>query len=413
MDVDAPIAAGEVAKAGTPKAGTPKARAGTRLFSGELRDRGLEAAYREESTESTARRLVGVSIVGAITYLPVIIAGAMKLEARPVTYVVLGVQLSLAASFLLLVAAVRRRPSLVHATPLLVGLQAVALAAILVIAYLLPADADTHVITFMSTVLAIFVFVPQRVVPIFWVAMAATGGFGWVAFTAFDQPVSRSTSMLITCVTMTMISGAVAGQLARSRREQYLALRQERVTNERLTAEIARREAVEGELTHLANHDALTDLLNRRAFFEEAEAEMARARRRRHPVALMMIDADHFKSVNDHFGHHTGDEVLKQIARACREELRTDDVLGRTGGEEFAALLPGSDLAMAHRIAERVRAHVASIVVEHPEGDVTCTLSVGVVECHPWGETVADGMQRADAAMYVAKTQGRNRVVPA
>ena len=76
-------------------------------------------------------------------------------------------------------------------------------------------------------------------------------------------------------------------------------------------------------------------------------------------------------------------------------------------------LLAGSDLAMAHRIAERVRTRVASIVVEHPDGDVTCTLSVGVVECHPWGETVADAMQRADGAMYVARTQGRGRVVPA
>lgn len=386
---------------------------GTRLFSGELRDRSLEAEYLEDSTDATARRLVGVAIVGAVTYLPVVVAGAVKLGARPVALAVLGVQLTLAASFLVLAVAVRRRPSLVHATPLLVGMQATALVAILAIAYLLPGDAETHVITFMSTILAIFVFVPQPVMPIFWVSMLGTAGFGWVAFTAFDQPASRSVSMLITNVTMTLISGAVAGQLARSRREQFLALRQERATNDRLTREIARREALEGELTHLANHDPLTDLFNRRAFFEEAEAEMARARRRRHPVSLLMIDADHFKGINDHFGHHTGDEVLKQIARACREELRTDDVVGRTGGEEFAALLPGSDLAMAHRIAERVRSHVASIVIEHPDGDVTCTLSVGVVECHPWGESVADGMQRADAAMYVAKTQGRNRVVPA
>lgn len=386
---------------------------GTRLFSGELRDRSLEAEYLEDSTDATARRLVGVAIVGAVTYLPVVVAGAVKLGARPVALAVLGVQLTLAASFLVLAVAVRRRPSLVHATPLLVGMQATALVTILAIAYLLPGDAETHVITFMSTILAIFVFVPQPVMPIFWVSMLGTAGFGWVAFTAFDQPASRSVSMLITNVTMTLISGAVAGQLARSRREQFLALRQERATNDRLTREIARREALEGELTHLANHDPLTDLFNRRAFFEEAEAEMARARRRRHPVSLLMIDADHFKGINDHFGHHTGDEVLKQIARACREELRTDDVVGRTGGEEFAALLPGSDLAMAHRIAERVRSHVASIVIEHPDGDVTCTLSVGVVECHPWGESVADGMQRADAAMYVAKTQGRNRVVPA
>lgn len=397
----------------TAGAGAGKHAAGIRLLSGELRDRDLEAVYRQDSTEATARRLILVAVVGAITYLPVVVAGAVKLGARPATVVVAGVQVGLAVSFIVLATAVRRRPSLVHATSLLVTLQALALAAILAVAYLLPADADTHVITFMSTVLAIFVFVPQPVCPIFWVAMTATGGFGWVAFSSFDQPISRSVSMLITCVTMTTISGAVAGQLARARREQFLALRQERATNERLSNEIARREALEGELTHLANHDPLTDLFNRRAFFEEAEAEMARARRRRHPVSLMMIDADHFKGINDHFGHHTGDEVLKQIATACREELRTDDVVGRTGGEEFAVLLPGSDLIKAHRIAERVRARVASLVVEHPEGDVSCTLSVGVVECHPWGETVADGMQRADAAMYVAKTQGRNRVVPA
>lgn len=379
----------------------------------EFRSSELEAAFLEETVPAVAKRLQSAAAVASITYAPFVVIDAIGFGSRPVGLVVTFVRMLLIVGFPVYAWRLRSRPQAANSTAWLITLQATALLVIVAVAFLKPEDANTHTLTYVATVTAIFVFVPQRVAPIAIVAFGCTALYSVVVFAVFDQPVGTSVSTLSTCFTMVVIGASTAVQTGKGRREQFLALRQERETNNRLTAEIARRETLESELTHLANHDPLTDLLNRRAFFEEAEREMSRSRRRRHPVSLMMIDADHFKQINDRFGHHTGDEALRRIAWACREDLRTDDVIGRSGGEEFAVLMPGADLTLAHRVADRLRSRIADGLLDHPEGDVPITVSIGVVECHPWGEAVADAMQRADAAMYMAKTQGRNRVVPA
>jgi diguanylate cyclase (GGDEF)-like protein len=165
------------------------------------------------------------------------------------------------------------------------------------------------------------------------------------------------------------------------------------------------------ELARQARTDGLTGLANRRRFFELAEAELARAERYRSKLSVLMIDIDHFKEVNDAYGHSTGDQVLRELGALCTGVLREVDTVGRVGGEEFAILLPETDLAAAREVAERLRAAVAAHRVQRPEGlPVAITVSIGVAASEP-GRNLDTLMSRSDSALYEAKRSGRNRVV--
>lgn len=159
-----------------------------------------------------------------------------------------------------------------------------------------------------------------------------------------------------------------------------------------------------------ARIDALTGLLNRRAFLPALEIEVARAARYRTGLGVLLIDVDHFKAINDRHGHGAGDQVLSGLGRLLASTLRNVDVVARWGGEEFVAMLPSSDVEGARRAAERVRAAAAALSVTTPSGEALhVTISVGVA-VHQSADT-ADGLvDRADRAMYLAKTGGRNRV---
>jgi len=136
------------------------------------------------------------------------------------------------------------------------------------------------------------------------------------------------------------------------------------------------------------------------------------ARRFGQPLTAVMLDVDHFKSINDEYGHHVGDQVLRTLAERCRSTLRTIDVLGRYGGEEFAILLPGTTRRNAATIlAERIRHRVAEELVHTDAGPVGVTVSVGVAAMEPTTRNPEELFKRADAALYEAKQAGRNRVV--
>lgn len=159
-----------------------------------------------------------------------------------------------------------------------------------------------------------------------------------------------------------------------------------------------------------AHTDVLTGLANRRRFFEVAEAEISRSRRYETPLSLLMLDIDHFKEVNDAHGHRAGDRVLQQLARTCLEVLRTVDVVGRVGGEEFAILLPETTLEGAVEVAERLREAVGRAEVAREEGvPLRITVSIGVAPLSA-GTNLDTLMSQADAALYEAKHGGRNRV---
>jgi diguanylate cyclase (GGDEF)-like protein len=170
------------------------------------------------------------------------------------------------------------------------------------------------------------------------------------------------------------------------------------------------RERAEAEIRRLAMFDPLTSLYNRRAFMDLAEREMARARRNLAPLAVLMLDLDNFKRVNDDFGHQAGDRVLREFAAAASRCLRAEDVFGRYGGEEFCAVLPGAAPGQAIAVAERIRLAAA----EQPLGGLPrpTTISIGVAYCEPGKSFALDSaISRADEALYQAKKFGRNRVL--
>ena len=167
----------------------------------------------------------------------------------------------------------------------------------------------------------------------------------------------------------------------------------------------------EGELVRLANIDPLTSLQSRRYFLEVAELEFSRFRRHHNPVAIVYFDLDHFKLVNDTYGHIIGDYLLKQVGVTCRKLFRTNDSVGRIGGEEFAALLPDTNLLGAEIVAERLLTLFNEIEIDAADkGIVKTTASFGVSEFRESDTNLEMVFSRADKALYQAKRDGRNRV---
>lgn len=167
----------------------------------------------------------------------------------------------------------------------------------------------------------------------------------------------------------------------------------------------------EAALTHLARTDTLTGLANRRHFIEQLNAEIQRWQRNSHQAALLMVDLDFFKRVNDTWGHATGDEVLGHFAETLRHSLRRIDLPGRVGGEEFAVLLPDCNAADARAAAERLRQLVESQPAPTAAGPVAITVSIGVTLFQAGDISDDQPLLRADRALYRAKQAGRNRVV--
>ncbi len=159
------------------------------------------------------------------------------------------------------------------------------------------------------------------------------------------------------------------------------------------------------EFEHLASHDSLTGALTRRALIDACERELERCQRKNHVMSLLMMDLDHFKSVNDSYGHLAGDHVLVEFVGHVTAVLRRPDRFGRFGGEEFIALLPETSLEDARIVAERIRARIADAGVQP-----WCTVSIGAATSSADDATVDALLARADAALYQAKAAGRNCV---
>lgn len=164
------------------------------------------------------------------------------------------------------------------------------------------------------------------------------------------------------------------------------------------------------ELQQIAKQDSMTGALTRRGFFAEVEKEFQRAGRYERPSALVIIDVDHFKAINDRYGHPAGDAVLVSIANACMATMRKSDIFGRIGGEEFGLLLPETEAEEARLAAERIRSMVESTIVQVGGTEVRATVSLGVAPRPAAGETAATWFGEADIALYEAKQFGRNRV---
>ncbi len=201
-------------------------------------------------------------------------------------------------------------------------------------------------------------------------------------------------------------------QMADAIQEREKALRDqadglEKTVNER-TSEIKEQARI---LEEMAITDPLTHAYNRRQFYKIAEIEMKLARKNNHPLSVIVIDADHFKLINDTYGHHAGDLALIKLAETCQNAIRDTDVFARYGGEEFVVLMPNTDALAANQIAERIRKRVEEESVESEEKIVRFTISLGVSTFQTSKQPTFDSLlTQADKALYNSKKSGRNRV---
>jgi diguanylate cyclase (GGDEF)-like protein len=172
-------------------------------------------------------------------------------------------------------------------------------------------------------------------------------------------------------------------------------------------AGLQRLRSIQEQLSRLATHDSLTGLVNARTFAARLTQELERNRRYPRPLALIYLDLDDFKVINDSHGHQTGDAVLRLVAEAMRSSVRQADIVGRLGGDEFAVLMPETDATLADQAAQRLAAGLRNRF----KGTPTVTASIGVVSCVAPDASTDELLRRADQAMYEAKRTGKDRVV--
>jgi diguanylate cyclase (GGDEF)-like protein len=176
------------------------------------------------------------------------------------------------------------------------------------------------------------------------------------------------------------------------------------------------------DLDRLAHMDEMTGINNHRSLLILAEHEFSVAMRYRSPLSMLFFDIDFFKQINDTFGHSIGDQALKQIVKIACAEIRSADLIGRYGGDEFIVILPQTSVPEALPLAERIRAQVAAMRMDTDSGQLTLTISIGIAQTMPIvldseespqtpSDTVENLLQRADRAMYAAKQAGRNRTM--
>lgn len=171
------------------------------------------------------------------------------------------------------------------------------------------------------------------------------------------------------------------------------------------------RRNMEEALRDMASRDPLTGIYNRRSFMDLGRQQLARAHRFCEPLAVLVLDVDHFKRINDTYGHAVGDDALRMVAGACQSILREYDVLGRLGGEEFVVVLPGATADESRVVAERVRRHIARMPIVATGDSFRLTCSIGIAGVDGATDTLEKAIHRADLALYRAKHEGRNRVI--
>ncbi|WP_386083391.1 GGDEF domain-containing protein [Vreelandella sp. F11] len=282
---------------------------------------------------------------------------------------------------------------------------------IILIVPLRPESLPTQITAVVVATMAFYLLIPNPLTVVTAASLYLNIGF-LVAAVLFARLAPVATLL----VALLLIMGNVVGFFALLRleclqRKQYALLQEEREQNHQLHKEIAHRKSLEEQLRVVAERDALTSLNNRGHFIKLAKELLQHSQSCKEPFCLFMIDVDHFKDINDIWGHSHGDWVLTRIAEVCAESLRPTDVIGRFGGEEFVVALPETSLNDAQPVAERLKKRVAELSLTEEIGKLRPSVTVGVASTNSDDTDLETLIKRADEMLYVVKRRGRNQVV--
>ncbi|WP_192036096.1 GGDEF domain-containing protein [Halomonas sp. YLGW01] len=281
---------------------------------------------------------------------------------------------------------------------------------IILIVPLRPETLSTQMVAVVVAIMAFYLLIPNLLTVVTAASFYLSIGFLTTATLAAALDPVEILRLALLLIMANLVGFFALLRVESLQRQQFALLHQERDHNRRLLREVAHRQSLEAQLRGLAERDALTGLNNRRHFMKRAQALLERSQSDKTPLSLFMIDVDHFKTVNDTWGHSHGDRVLTEIATACRESLRPKDVIGRFGGEEFVVALPDTCLDEARGVAERLRQTIAALSLEDTTHERPQTVTIGIAEAHAEETDLEALIKRADQALYVGKRAGRNRV---
>ncbi|WP_235825822.1 GGDEF domain-containing protein [Vreelandella rituensis] len=282
---------------------------------------------------------------------------------------------------------------------------------IILIVPLRPESLSTQVTAVVVATMAFYLLIPNLLTVVTFASLYLNIGF-LVSAVLFAE----ISPMLTLRIALLLIMANVVGfcallRLESLQRKQFALLHEERDQNHQLLKEIAHRKSLETQLRMVAELDALTGLNNRGHFMKLAKALLQRSRLEQVPFSVFMIDVDHFKSINDTWGHTHGDWVLTKIADVCAQALRPEDVIGRFGGEEFVVALPDTSPDDAQIVAERLKKKVAELPLKEEMSGLSLSVTIGIAVTYPAEDDLESLITRADQMLYTGKRNGRNRVV--
>lgn len=374
---------------------------------GALSDDAVERAYRDWTHPETVRQtrwaLIAAGILFAF-YLPSDFART-DVGIALSTLLLLRISITVGVLAAALVVSHIRRPGALAYTVFAFELLLIPVHWIVVALYY--DDVLASALTELLVILALYLLIPNRLPLMAAAGLYASVGYFVIAYQRLEVDLSLLVQLGTLLLVINLLGLIYAHRTHRLLRHQFWELMEERRLRHALELEVERRERLEIELRQLATTDPLTGAWNRRHFLELAAKEVNRSRRYGRPLAVMLIDIDNFKRINDTLGHSSGDQVLTRLARVLRRTLRKPDAFGRLGGDEFAVLAPELDEDAARQMAERLR---EAMEITLPGADFLVTISIGVSAWNDADETIEPAMHRADQALYRSKQEGRNRV---
>ena len=381
-------------------------------WNGEIVNQTLEDEYSSNTRPSSFKTIRIACMLTATAYLGGAVANYITFGPSKPFVIIAALRISAFIAALVCTAATRRTASQQKVDHLILLYFAILVIGDSVELFFTPESSLPELPGLLVIVLVYYMFYPTRLH-----LMIAGGLFAGISYSTTAGLVHGTGAPLFanSIISFMLINGFGiyhVRTMNRVQRKTFIALRSEKELNAQLQKEIAERKKIEQKLFEQATIDALTNAYNRRYFMELAHKEFSRSSRHGRPMALIAMDLDHFKRVNDNYGHDMGDRVLQAVSAQVRESLREEDLMGRLGGEEFAMLLPDTDQDGAMKMAERIRKAIDAEPVRGNGIEVRITASFGIAAGLSGPKSDLPGqLKAADDALYAAKHNGRNQVI--